>query len=1770
MKKKIIVIIIILIFVASVYAAEVKWSAMATKSNASSDDLTLIVDDPGGTPTSYAITRDNFIKSWTGDVNIATVGTIGTGTWNGTAIDISDYTNLAVVDLLSLSDDTIDANTAAIVEDDAKHLATNEQIYDFVIGLGYITADPNTHDAVTYDTNMAIIFSLTNQVIEVNIATPTNGRDDALSTSDDIYDWGVAAFQVLDANLTAIAAITYGSKGNLRNTGEGAWDIDANSYSLSNHDHSGTYEPADANLTAIAALTYDSTGFLRNTGEGTWDIDANSYQLSDANLTTLSAPTAWRLFYSDGDSIIQQLALGTDGQYLKSNGATSAPTFDTPGGSGDMLKSTYDVAEDGYVDGNDTAYDATSWNGNINAPSMNAVYDYLHQIDSDDDGSLVDESWWTTWKLDDWASPDDNTDLNVSTSAHGLMVKLPNDSTKVFDGSGSWVDVEDLSDEIAAGIAEGELNNSIIVSDDIKDGEVDVSDDTNLTVVDLLKLTDDSIDANTAAVVEDDAKHLATNEQIYDWGVAAFQPLESTLTDIADGTIAENLVNTDNPWADDEVADDITASSYLDLSTYDNAEDGFVDGNDTAYNATSWNGNINAPSMNAVRDKIEALPGGHDAVTLDTNMATIYTLTSQAIEVNIVSPTDGRDDAISTSDDVYDFVIGLGYITATLTEEEVEDFVGGMLGGTETHISVTYQDDTGDIDFVVSPSSVAGAIGAGEYADNTINNADLNWSDITYLSDTGKLVVGDNESTNENNLIAFIADANGAGNEILETDGDFHYNPSTGTVTATEFVGGGAGLTAVDAATGDSATDFFDAGEIADDRISNTLTSSTCTGNAATVTTNANLTGEVTSVGNAATIADSVTVTGWVLGTSSATQITSPTLITDLIDTTGAADMDYGSGDVTDHTFIADGGTAVIDGSFQFPDADGSPSVVGEFQYDNTVTGIKDGTLVWYDDDEVRYLVDVNVLPSDDDFVVSYDADNDMFYMKTDADSGGATAWDDITNPDAADTIDFGVHITQLDVNDFRIGDVGAGYMKIAKHAVSFVGTGDIDLPNDSVDDADINWGDLTDLAAGGVLSGDCVDENHIADNGIDSEHYNDDSIDNAHINWADIDNLGDEGAVTLAATVTVADDEDTDDDQEIVFTTDNATLESDGDFHYSPDTGTVTATEFSGGGASLTAVDAATGDSATDFFDAGEIADDRISDTLTSSTCTGNAATVTTNANLTGDVTSTGNATDITESVLAVGGTDTVFPADPGADKYLMWDDDPGELVWSAVAGAGDMTKAVYDVAENSFVDGNDTVYSSAMNGNIDAPSSNIIYDYLHQIDTDDDGDADNIQDLFIKLVGDTTGAMSEDLNLDDGTFVVDYDSNRIGIGTATPNDPLTVKADANNNTIRLIETDGDEYVDIRIAANGNFEIYRDGGQIAFSIDDYTGRIGIGTDTPDALLHIQQPDTTYSFLKLKTDATWLGLSPSADDGLLWGTNIAGGVSNGNTIFTSFDNLSSDHDHEAVETDPAIYLHSATDPDTANTEWGKFIFKGTGAGGGYLEISTGVGDIALAPIGSVGIGTTSPDTKLQVVGALKVGDDNTNYFSAGTTGDVSFTGSASFSPPSGTDPDVDASGEISIDTDGANEPNDVILRTADTGGDTQYVLARSIKMYSFHIENPDELETGSGRADKWVKVGSPKGVSFKITKIEAWSDSDNYDFELYETNGRTDFSQANDSLIDTIECDANGTGIYTDQETSGFDDAIIDADDCILFVHKAGTTSKVSVDIWGYENANVD
>ena len=61
---------------------------------------------------------------------------------------------------------------------------------------------------------------------------------------------------------------------------------------------------------------------------------------------------------------------------------------------------------------------------------------------------------------------------------------------------------------------------------------------------------------------------------------------------------------------------------------------------------------------------------------------------------------------------------------------------------------------------------------------------------VTNATNAAHVTITDNENTNEENQITFIEGAGGGGaNRGLEADGDFTYNPSTGTVTATIFKG---------------------------------------------------------------------------------------------------------------------------------------------------------------------------------------------------------------------------------------------------------------------------------------------------------------------------------------------------------------------------------------------------------------------------------------------------------------------------------------------------------------------------------------------------------------------------------------------------------------------------------------------------------------------------------------------------------------------------------------------------------------------------------------------------------------------------------------------------------------------------------------------------------------------------------------------------------------------------------------------------------------------
>lgn len=106
----------------------------------------------------------------------------------------------------------------------------------------------------------------------------------------------------------------------------------------------------------------------------------------------------------------------------------TAVTGSGGGGSGDMTKAVYDTDNDGIV--NEAAVaDYVDWSNIDSIPSTFAPSG--HHTSHEAGGTDI-------IKLDDLAATDDNTDLDSSTSAHGLLPKLSGDSGEYLDGTGAF------------------------------------------------------------------------------------------------------------------------------------------------------------------------------------------------------------------------------------------------------------------------------------------------------------------------------------------------------------------------------------------------------------------------------------------------------------------------------------------------------------------------------------------------------------------------------------------------------------------------------------------------------------------------------------------------------------------------------------------------------------------------------------------------------------------------------------------------------------------------------------------------------------------------------------------------------------------------------------------------------------------------------------------------------------------------------------------------------------------------------------------------------------------------------------------------------------------------------------------------------------------------------------------------------------------------------------------------------------------------------------
>ena len=228
-------------------------------------------------------------------------------------------------------------------------------------------------------------------------------NDTASGGGHTIEDEGTPLTQRTNLNFTGAGVSVADSGGKTVVTINGGGTIDG-----SGTTNELTYWVDSDTIGSLAVATYPSLIEL-SYGKGVTSAiqtQLNAKADSSGALTQFVGNGNWKVWYSDGSGDVQELALGADGTFLKSNGAALAPSFATPTGSGDVSKVGTPVNNqvgvwtgDGTLEGDaaltfdtttntlateivtvtDDAY-AAGWNGSTAVPTKNAVYDKIESM----------------------------------------------------------------------------------------------------------------------------------------------------------------------------------------------------------------------------------------------------------------------------------------------------------------------------------------------------------------------------------------------------------------------------------------------------------------------------------------------------------------------------------------------------------------------------------------------------------------------------------------------------------------------------------------------------------------------------------------------------------------------------------------------------------------------------------------------------------------------------------------------------------------------------------------------------------------------------------------------------------------------------------------------------------------------------------------------------------------------------------------------------------------------------------------------------------------------------------------------------------------------------------------------------------------------------------------------------------------------------------------------------------------------------------------------
>ena len=626
-------------------------------------------------------------------------------------------------------------------------------------------------------------------------------------------------------------------------------------------------------------LIADGAVLIDTAGDITLDADGGDIFFKDAGTTFGSATnTSGNLIIKSGTTT----ALTFSGANATFAGTIASGAIDTAAAnitSGGVIKIDVDSDADDLTGDSATGRltigageDLNLYHGGTNSYIVNDTGDLIIDTAGDivldaDGANIIFKDSGTS--IPDIANNSTDVELTVSTADKNFLIKGT-------DGS-SAITALDIDMALAG---KATFNGDVVVGGDLTitgddlvmgtntDGHILIADGSNFNPVAISSLTEISSVAAADTFLAIDA----------DGGTGLKRIRRDTLVaGLATSNAITSVAADDTPQLGGDLdmnGNDIVTTSNATLDLAPNGTGTVVVRGNTNSGRIVFNCESNShgqtvyaqPHSAAVTNTL-MLPAGANSTLVSlvsTDTLTNKTLTSPKINEDVavtatateLNTLDGITAVVGELNalDLGSTAVGTAIASKAVILDSNKDYTGIRNFTVSGELDAATGDFSGDVD--IDGTLEADAITVNGTALATV----IAGTTVTTATNANHVSVADNENTNEENLIPFIEDASATGNVGLESDGDFAYNPSTGTVSATVFKGN------IDAVDGDfDGTLEADAITIGGTAIASVL--SPVAGSSSIVTTGALNSGSITSgFGTINTGSSAITTTGVITG----------------------------------------------------------------------------------------------------------------------------------------------------------------------------------------------------------------------------------------------------------------------------------------------------------------------------------------------------------------------------------------------------------------------------------------------------------------------------------------------------------------------------------------------------------------------------------------------------------------------------------------------------------------------------------------------------------------------------------------------------------------------------------------------------------------------------------------------------------------------------------------------------------------------------------------